>query len=117
MSSQAARALPVDRDEPPQAKEVVMEGTAAPAARHRSVPVEVGRVVVGGAAPIVLNAANEVAVASFLAGAIRFAEIARIVEEVLEQSRFSAPHSIVDVLDIDRATRQHADSAMKANCH
>ena len=34
----------------------------------------------GGAAPIVLNAANEVAVASFLAGRIRFPDIAAIVE-------------------------------------
>jgi len=71
----------------------------------------------GGAAPIVLNAANEVAVASFLAGAIRFTDIARAVEEALEDSRFAAPRSIAEVLDIDRATRQRVDSTMKANCH
>jgi 1-deoxy-D-xylulose-5-phosphate reductoisomerase len=71
----------------------------------------------GGAAPIVLNAANEVAVASFLAGAIRFADIAPTVEEALEDSRFAAPRSIAEVLDIDRATRQRVESTMKANCH
>jgi 1-deoxy-D-xylulose-5-phosphate reductoisomerase len=71
----------------------------------------------GGAAPIVLNAANEIAVASFLAGAIRFTDIASTVEEALEQSRFSAPQSIADVLDIDRETRRRVESAMKANCH
>jgi 1-deoxy-D-xylulose-5-phosphate reductoisomerase len=71
----------------------------------------------GGAAPIVLNAANEVAVASFLAGAIRFTDISRTVEEALEESRFSAPHSIAEVLDIDHETRHRAQLAMKANCH
>src|SRR5689334_4026113 len=39
----------------------------------------------GAAAPIVLNAANEVAVASFLAGAIRFSDITSIVEEALSR--------------------------------
>jgi 1-deoxy-D-xylulose-5-phosphate reductoisomerase len=70
----------------------------------------------GGAAPIVLNAANEVAVASFLAGAIRFTDIVRMVDEALEQSSFSAPRSIEDVLEIDGRTRASVDSAMKASC-
>src|SRR5206468_9440340 len=70
----------------------------------------------GGAAPIVLNAANEVAVAGFLAGAIRFPDIATNVEEALEQSSFAPPQSIEDVLDIDRATRQRVESLMKATC-
>jgi len=39
--------------------------------------------VTGGYAPIVLNAANEAAVAAFLARRIRFLDIARIVEDVL----------------------------------
>ncbi len=39
--------------------------------------------VTGGAAPIVLNAANEAAVAAFLARRIRFLDIARIVEDVM----------------------------------
>jgi 1-deoxy-D-xylulose-5-phosphate reductoisomerase len=70
----------------------------------------------GGAAPIVLNAANEVAVASFLGRRIGFTDIARCVEEALEESRFLAPQSIAEVLDIDRATRQRVESAMKASC-
>ena len=41
----------------------------------------------GGAAPIVLNAANEVAVASFLAGQISFPDIARLVQEALNRRR------------------------------
>lgn len=70
----------------------------------------------GGAAPIVLNAANEIAVASFLAEEIRFPDIARIVEQTLAASRFDAPGSIDDVLEIDRVTRENARSMMKVSC-
>ena len=68
----------------------------------------------GGAAPIVLNAANEVAVASFLAGEIRFPDIVRCVAEALGRARFMAPGGIDDVLEIDRQTRIEAKSIMKA---
>jgi 1-deoxy-D-xylulose-5-phosphate reductoisomerase len=71
----------------------------------------------GGSSPIVLNAANEVAVASFLNGAVRFTDITRIVEEALEELDFSRPGLIEDVLEIDRTTRIRVDSAMKAICH
>jgi 1-deoxy-D-xylulose-5-phosphate reductoisomerase len=71
----------------------------------------------GAAAPIVLNAANEVAVASFLAGAIRFSHITSIVEEALSRADFVNPTSIADVLEIDREVRSRVDSAMKASCH
>lgn len=67
----------------------------------------------GGAAPIVLNAANECAVAGFLAGRIGFADIAALVEEALAASNFVSPKSIEDVLEIDRATRSRADILMK----
>ena len=70
----------------------------------------------GGSAPIVLNAANEVAVASFLAGQIRFTEIVRIVEEMLSQNDHKPPASIDDVLRIDRMTRASVDATMKASC-
>jgi 1-deoxy-D-xylulose-5-phosphate reductoisomerase len=70
----------------------------------------------GGAAPIVLNAANEVAVASFLAGGIRFSDIVPTVERALAESDAEAPRSIGDVLDIDRAARRGVESAMKAYC-
>jgi 1-deoxy-D-xylulose-5-phosphate reductoisomerase len=69
----------------------------------------------GGAAPIVLNAANEVAVASFLAGEIRFPDIIRTVGEALARAKFDAPGSVEDVVEIDRATRREVDSIMKAS--
>jgi len=70
----------------------------------------------GGSAPVVLNAANEIAVASFLAGQIRFNDIVRIVEEMLHQNDFGAARSIDDVLEIDHATRGRAEALTKANC-
>ncbi|MES2137914.1 MAG: 1-deoxy-D-xylulose-5-phosphate reductoisomerase [Pseudomonadota bacterium] len=70
----------------------------------------------GGTAPIVLNAANEVAVASFLAGHIRFPDIADQVGRALERADFDAPSSIGDVLEIDRVTRKRSSAMMKAAC-
>jgi 1-deoxy-D-xylulose-5-phosphate reductoisomerase len=85
--------------------------------RFPALRVARGALEAGGAAPIVLNAANEVAVASFLAGQIGFMEIATIVENAVEGSRFSPPHSIGDVVEIDAATRRLVESTMKASCH
>jgi len=70
----------------------------------------------GGAAPVVLNAANEVAVAAFLDGDIRFPDIPHLVEEALGGAKFDAPSSIGDVLEIDRVTRERARAMMKASC-
>jgi 1-deoxy-D-xylulose-5-phosphate reductoisomerase len=70
----------------------------------------------GGAAPIVLNAANEIGVASFLAGEIRFVEIAQLVQEALSGISYDAPPSIGDVLEIDRLTRDCARALVKASC-
>ncbi len=59
----------------------------------------------GGAAPAVLNAANEVAVAAFLAGQIAFTHIAANVERVLSADLPAAPATLDDVLVIDRDAR------------
>jgi 1-deoxy-D-xylulose-5-phosphate reductoisomerase len=69
----------------------------------------------GGAMPIVLNAANEVAVAAFLAGAIRFGAIsdavARACDEAGRRSPGS-PDSIEAVLFIDQDTRKRVADAL-----
>lgn len=62
----------------------------------------------GGAAPATLNAANEVAVAAFLAGQIGFTQIAAIVAETLESGIGTAPASLEEVLAVDIAGRQRA---------
>ena len=59
----------------------------------------------GGAAPTVLNAANEVAVAAFLADRIAFGDIARLVEQALDSDSSPAPTSIADVVALDRSVR------------
>lgn len=70
----------------------------------------------GGSAPIVLNAANEIAVASFLEGHIGFTEIARLVENALETNRRPAPASIEDVLEIDQDVRATVGANIEERC-
>jgi 1-deoxy-D-xylulose-5-phosphate reductoisomerase len=62
----------------------------------------------GTLAPIVLNAANEIAVAAFLAGRIGFLDIGRTVEEALARVTADEPRSIADVIEIDRIGRPTA---------
>ena len=62
----------------------------------------------GGSAPIVLNAANEVAVGGFLARRIGFLEIARTVERCLERTEQRAVARLDDVYEIDAAARELA---------
>jgi 1-deoxy-D-xylulose-5-phosphate reductoisomerase len=59
----------------------------------------------GGAAPAILNAANEIAVAAFLQSRIGFLDIATIVSDTLGQYDPPAPRSIEEVLDVDRQAR------------
>lgn len=62
----------------------------------------------GGAAPAVLNAANEVAVAAFLSGQIAFTRIAAMVEAVLARYAPAAPTTLAEVIAVDAAARDHA---------
>ena len=57
----------------------------------------------GGGVPCVLNAANEIAVAAFLAGRIRFTDIAHTVRHCLEQDFSGSNHSLEGLLDLDTA--------------
>ncbi|WP_282608212.1 1-deoxy-D-xylulose-5-phosphate reductoisomerase [Pelagibius sp. Alg239-R121] len=62
----------------------------------------------GGDAPTILNAANEIAVASFLKNAIGFLEIAAIVEETLTGLPNGQSASLDDVVSVDAAARRYA---------
>jgi 1-deoxy-D-xylulose-5-phosphate reductoisomerase len=66
----------------------------------------------GGWATNILNAANEVAVAAYLAGTIGFLEIARMVEDTLERAAVQGlnqtPTTIKDALALDREGRRLA---------
>jgi len=68
----------------------------------------------GGAAPAILNAANEVAVAAFLAGQIGFTRIAVDVENVLSSYAAPAPACLSDVFAIDTEARARARELTEA---
>jgi 1-deoxy-D-xylulose-5-phosphate reductoisomerase len=67
----------------------------------------------GGARPAILNAANEVAVAAFLAGRVAFLEIAAIVADTLARYDPAAPDSLDAVLAIDAEARAYAGERVK----
>jgi 1-deoxy-D-xylulose-5-phosphate reductoisomerase len=62
----------------------------------------------GGAKTAALNAADEVAVAAFLEGGIRFDEIPRIIEDVLTETSSGKLESIAGVLEADARARRYA---------
>jgi 1-deoxy-D-xylulose-5-phosphate reductoisomerase len=62
----------------------------------------------GQAATTALNAANEVSVAAFLAGRLRFTDIAALNSQVMEKTLPGEPASVEEVLAIDRTARASA---------
>ena len=70
--------------------------------------------VAGAGAPAVLNAANEIAVAAFLARQIGFLDIAGIVETVLQQYGAPPLPDLEAVLALDRAARATASQLATA---
>ncbi len=68
---------------------------------------------VGGSKTIALNAADEVAVAAFLQGSIGFADIARMIEAVLRETKPFQPESIKGVLAADAEARELAHEQVK----
>jgi len=64
----------------------------------------------GGSVPAVMNAANEVAVAAFLARRIGFLDIARVVERTMEGVNHCPLASIEDVLAQDQVARRYASA-------
>ena len=69
----------------------------------------------GGAAPAILNAANEVAVDAFLQRKIGFTQIAAVVDTVLGQSASAQMDSLEAVMAIDAASRDLALAAVTKN--
>jgi len=67
----------------------------------------------GGTAPAWLNAANEVAVAAFLAGALRWSDIAAVIEETLGGHDGTDPVDADVVIEADRKARELARRAVE----
>lgn len=79
-----------------------------PATRLAREAVQTGR-----AAPAVLNAANEVAVAAFLGGKIGFTQITAHVDRMLSGDIPDAPATLDEVLAVDRETRIRASELLE----
>ena len=62
----------------------------------------------GGIASIVLNAANEIAVAAFLSRKIRFTDIAKVCRTLLDQFSQPSPSSLEEILSVDFEARARA---------
>jgi len=69
----------------------------------------------GGASSCILNAADEIAVAAFLAGKIRFTAIARVVAETLNRMPYREPADISEILEIDGDARREAQEVIDTN--
>lgn len=67
---------------------------------------EAGRI--GGTAPAVLNAANEISVHNFLAGRIRFLDIPLVVEKTLNKHIVTNPSSLEEIIETDSWARNEA---------
>ena len=84
---------------------------AADRARFPCLDLAFAALATGGSAPAALNAANEVAVARFLAGDIRFTDIPRLVESSLAAA-VSGADTLDALRDVDRAARRLARAAV-----
>ncbi|MBU9845483.1 1-deoxy-D-xylulose-5-phosphate reductoisomerase [Rahnella ecdela] len=67
----------------------------------------------GQAATTALNAANEISVAAFLNGELRFTDIASLNREVMEQLVSAEPDSVEEVLQIDALARARAKAKLR----
>jgi 1-deoxy-D-xylulose-5-phosphate reductoisomerase len=64
----------------------------------------------GGTMPVVLNGANEIAVAAFLEGRIGFREIHRIIDKTMNKHARRVAKEIGEILEVDQWARQYASS-------
>jgi 1-deoxy-D-xylulose-5-phosphate reductoisomerase len=67
----------------------------------------------GGTAPVVLNAANEVAVAAFIENKICFSDLPKVIEKVLHKHHTTNNPSLENILGIDGEARMQAQSVIK----
>jgi 1-deoxy-D-xylulose-5-phosphate reductoisomerase len=67
----------------------------------------------GASAPLVFNAANEVAVDAFLRNRIGFLDISRIIEDTMNNINFISTSSVDELLSLDDETRQCTQSRIK----
>ena len=66
----------------------------------------------GGIMPVILNAANEIAVAAFLENKIGFLDIAATVENTIDGIENRVPSTIEDVMETDKEARRKAEASV-----
>lgn len=86
-------------------KAAALEFSAIDLARFPCVRLAYDALRLGGTAPTILNAGNEIAVNAFLNGDLPFTDIPRVIEEVLINATIGAAHTLDDILDADVAAR------------
>jgi 1-deoxy-D-xylulose-5-phosphate reductoisomerase len=69
---------------------------------------------VGGAAPVALNAANEVAVAAFLDGRCRFMDIPRLIAGALDAHDAAGADDLEGCLAVDAEVRRWTEAAVRS---
>jgi 1-deoxy-D-xylulose-5-phosphate reductoisomerase len=69
---------------------------------------------VGGAAPVTLNAANEVAVAAFLDGRCRFMDIPRLIADALDAHDAAGAEDLEACLAVDAEVRRWTEAAVRS---
>ncbi|GAB6111125.1 1-deoxy-D-xylulose-5-phosphate reductoisomerase [Desulfomicrobium salsuginis] len=74
--------------------------------------LRLAREALAAGSPVVLNAANEVAVQAFLDGRISFPGIARLIEEMLSMHALTCVQDLDDILSLDAQTRTRAAEAL-----
>lgn len=79
----------------------------------RSLALAIRAAKTGGNAPAVLNGANEVAVAQFLAGKIGFLDIPRVVEAALDAVPYESVLALQTVRRADALARRAAEEALQ----
>lgn len=67
----------------------------------------------GGTAPAVLNAANEVAVFSFLEGKVKFTRIPEVIEKVLSEHQVKPSPQVEEIFEVDAWAREKARALLQ----
>lgn len=80
--------------------------------KFRCLKLAYDAIAAGGGMPCVLNAANEVAVDAFLKEKIKFLDIPRVVEKVMQKHRTEEPKDLEHVFELDRWARNEASASL-----
>ena len=91
-----------------------LEFAAIPAGRHPAYDLARRAGEAGGTAPCVLNAADEVAVAAFLAGALSLGQVPDLIARVLDRHTIEPVESLEQLEHVDRWARDAARESVSA---